>query len=146
MDYYNDFQNMVRSDDIARVIDRYREWRGRECLTEEQIRSRDDVKAVLDAIYAASPASYGALIRLAGVCSELSARQFALLVHVLRGGTFTQYATDEGVTPAAVGQRWKTAVRRCQELSEVKGRSNGTRRVLEKDEGEGVSQARRPVH
>ena len=120
MDWYNDFQRMVRSDNLEEVIDRYREWRGRECLTQEQIAARDDVRAVLDAIYASRPASHAALIRLAKICARLTPRQFDLLIHVLRDGTFSQYATGEGVTGAAVGQRWATMLKHCPELSDIK--------------------------
>lgn len=132
MDWYNDFQRMVRADNIEHVIDKYREWRGRDCTTPEQKRAREDVKAVLDAIYASSPSSHAALIRLADTCARLTTKQFALLIHILRGGTFSEYAIDEGVTGAAVGQRWKTAVKHSPVLSGIKGGSNGeSRRVLE---------------
>lgn len=120
MDWYNDFQNIVRSENIEDVIDKYGEWRGRECTTPEQKRAHDDVKAVLDAIYASSPSSHEALIRLADTCARLTAKQFRLLIHILRGGTFSEYANSEGVTGAAVGQRWKTIVGRAPMLSDVK--------------------------
>ena len=122
MDTYNDFQRMVRSDHIEDVIDRYREWRGRDCRTPEQIRAHDDVKAVLDAIYSSCPGSHEALIRLAKVCSMLTPNEFALLIHILRGGTFSQYASNVGVTGAAVGQRWSRVVGRLPILEGVKRR------------------------
>lgn len=121
-DYYNDHQNMVRSADIESVIDKFSEWRGRDCRTREQIRCHMDVAAVLDAIYAACPESYPALIRLASICASLTPRQYSLLVHVLRNGTFSEYAIGDGTTPAAVGQRWATMVRACPDLAEVKRR------------------------
>lgn len=112
MNYYNDFQRMVRSNHLEDVISKYREWRGRECLTPEQVRAHADVADVLDSIYRSSPASHVALIRLARICSRLSKQQFGLLIHILRGGTFTEYAIGEGVTGAAIGQRWSTVVSR----------------------------------
>lgn len=117
MDTYNDFQNMVRSNNIEDVIDRYREWRGRDLRTPEQIRSHNDVKSVLDAIYASCPSSHAALIRLAEICSKLSPKQFDLLIHILRNGTLTQYALSDGVSTSAVSQRWKTVVGKCPDLS-----------------------------
>lgn len=129
-DYFNDFERIVRSDDIDSVIDSHRLLGGRSCLTPEQERSRADVLSVLDVLYAAPDASRPALIRLASVVSSLEPGQLGLLVHVLRGGTFTDYALCEGVTKAAVGQRWKTIVGRCPLLAEVKGAGNGPRQIL----------------
>ena len=129
-DYFNDFERIVRSDDIDSVIDSHRLRGGRSCLTPEQERSRADVLSVLDVLYAAPDASRPALIRLASVVSSLDPGQLGLLVHVLRGGTFTDYALCEGVTKAAVGQRWKTIVGRCPLLAEVKGAGNGPRQIL----------------
>lgn len=129
-DYFNDFERIVRSDDIGSVVDNHRLREGRSCLTPEQERSRADVLSVLDVLYAAPDASRPALIRLASVVSSLEPGQLGLLVHVLRGGTFTDYALCEGVTKAAVGQRWKTIVGRCPLLAEVKGAGNGPRQIL----------------
>lgn len=129
-DYFNDFERIVRSDDIDSVIDNHRLRDGRSCLTPEQERSRADVLSVLDVLYSAPDASRPALIRLASVVSSLEPGQLGLLVHVLRGGTFTDYALCEGVTKAAVGQRWKTIVGRCPLLAEVKGAGNGPRQIL----------------
>lgn len=143
-DYFNDFVNVVRSDDIGSVIDRHALRPGRDCMTAEQTRSRDDVLAVLDVIYGSPSTSRPALIALAAIVATLDVRQLDLLVHVLRGGTFTDYAMYEGggVTKAAVGQRWKTIVRRCPALAYVKGDGYGAaRHVLDEDVREG---ARRP--
>lgn len=129
-DYFNDFERIVRSDDIDSVIDNHRLRDGRSCLTPEQERSRADVLSVLDVLYSAPDASRPALIRLASVVSPLEPGQLGLLVHVLRGGTFTDYALCEGVTKAAVGQRWKTIVGRCPLFAEVKGAGNGPRQIL----------------
>lgn len=129
-DYFNDFERVVRSDDIDSVIDNHRLRDGRSCLTPEQERIRADVLSVLDVLYSAPDASRPALIRLASIVSSLEPGQLGLLVHVLRGGTFTDYALCEGVTKAAVGQRWKTIVGRCPLLAEVKGAGNGSRQIL----------------
>ena len=129
-DYFNDFERIVRSDDIDSVIDNHRIRGGRSCLTPEQERSRADILSVLDVLYSAPDASRPALIRLASIVSSLEPGQLGLLVHVLRGGTFTDYALCEGVTKAAVGQRWKTIVGRCPLLAEVKGAGNGPRQIL----------------
>lgn len=129
-DYFNDFERVVRSDDIDSVIDNHRLREGRSCLTPEQERIRADVLSVLDVLYSAPDSSRPALIRLASIVSSLEPGQLGLLVHVLRGGTFTDYALCEGVTKAAVGQRWKTIVGRCPLLAEVKGAGNGPRQIL----------------
>ena len=121
MDYYNDFQRIVRSYDIESVIERYKEWHGRECLTPEQIRARTDVTAVLDAIYTSSPESHSALIRLAKICASLNPTQFNLLIHILRGGTLTEYAKREGVSCSAVSQRLATMFRRDPLLKSLRG-------------------------
>lgn len=138
-DYFNDFQTVVRSDDLDSVIDRHRKRPGRDCLTGEQLRCREDVLAVLDVIYDSPKASRKALIALASIVASLDAAQLDLLVHVLRGGTFTDYAIGEGVTKAAVGQRWKTIVRRCPALAYVKGDGHGAaRHVLDEGVREGA--------
>lgn len=130
-DYFNDFERIVRSDDLGSVIDRHRLREGRSGLTPEQARIRSDVLSILDILYAAPESSRPALIRLASIISSLDPSQLGLLVHVLRGGTFTDYALCEGVTKAAVGQRWKTIVGRCPLLAEVKGYGNGPRQILD---------------
>lgn len=129
-DYFNDFERVVRSDDIDSVIDNHRLRGGRSCLTPEQERVRADILSILDVLYSAPGSSRPALIRLASIVSSLEPDQLGLLVHVLRGGTFTEYALCEGVTKAAVGQRWKTIVGRCPLLAEVKGAGNGPRQIL----------------
>ena len=134
MDWFNDFQNIIRSDDIERVIDKHRLRRGRDVECEEIIRKRRDILGILDALYACDPASYPAAIRLANVFHAVTPDQMRLIIHTLRNGTFTEYALSEGVTKAAVGQRWKTAVKRSPLLAKVKRGSNGrSRRIL--DEG-----------
>lgn len=80
-----------------------------------------DVKAVLDAIYASSPGSHAALIRLASICAKLSPKQFDLLIHILRSGTLTQYANGEGVTSSAVCQRWSVVKSKCPDLADILG-------------------------
>ena len=128
MDWYNDFQRMVRSDRIEDVIDRHGIALPKHGHTKEE----ESVLSVLDAIYASDPSAYPALIRLATIFHAVTPDQMKLIVHVLRGGTFTQYAMTEGVTKAAVGQRWKTAVKRSPLLAKVKRGSNGQpRRILD---------------
>ena len=70
-DYFNDFERVVRSDDIDSVIDNHRLRDGRSCLTSEQERIRADVLSVLDVLYSAPDASRPALIRLASIVSSL---------------------------------------------------------------------------
>lgn len=132
MDWYNDFQNMVRSDDIARVIDRHRLRKGRDLESAASLRKKKDILGILDALYACDPESYPAAIRLANVFHAVTPDQMKLVIHTLRNGTFTDYAMEEGVTKAAVGQRWKTVVKRSPLLAKVKRGSHGkSRRVLE---------------
>ena len=125
MDWYNDFQNIVRSDEIERIIDRHRLRKGRNVESAEHLRRKKDVLGVLDALYACDPASYPAVIRLANVFHAVTPDQMRLIIHTLRNGTFTEYAKDEGVTKAAVGQRWKTVVKRSPLLAKVKRGSDG---------------------
>ena len=138
MDWYNDFQNMVRSDDIARVIDRHHLRKGRDLESAAFLRKKKDILGILDALYACDPESYPAAIRLANVFHAVTPDQMKLVIHTLRNGTFTDYAMEEGVTKAAVGQRWKTVVKRSPLLAKVKRGSNGKpRRILEGDMGRG---------
>lgn len=135
MDWYNDFQRMVRSDDIEGIIDRECLRRGRDIESRGQKRKRKDILGILDALYACDPASYPAAIKLASVFHAVTPDQMKLIIHTLRNGTFTEYAKCEGVTKAAVGQRWKTVVKRSPALAKVKRGSDGKpRRIL----GEGV--------
>lgn len=121
-DWYNDFQNMVRSDDIERIIDSQR----LSCHPARHTRQENDVLGVLDAIYSSDPSSYPALIRLATLFHAVTPEQMGLLVHVLRGGTFTEYANSVGVSKAAVGQRWKTMEKHSPELTKVKRGRHGS--------------------
>lgn len=139
-DWFNDFQNIVRSDDIVRVIDRHRLRKGRDTKADECIRQERDILGILDALYACAPESYPAAIRLANIFHAVTPDQMRLVIHTLRNGTFTEYAMSEGVTKAAVGQRWKTVVKRSPLLSKVKRSSQHgkSRRVLEDGVGRGA--------
>ena len=119
-DWYNDWQNMVRSDRIEDVIDRHRVRRGRDVSTDEQKRAKNDLQGILDAVYACAPSSYLHVVNLFATFANLTPDQLALAIHTLRGGTFTEYASCEGVSKAAIGQRWKTVVKRSPKLSKAK--------------------------
>lgn len=139
MDYFNDFQNVVRSDDIERVIDRFAVRRGRDVEYPDVRRDMDDVLGVIDAIKAARETSYPALIGLAGICASLTVEQFSLLAHVLCGWGLTEYARFRGVSREAVHRQWRRIVAKNPALADMTrrspacttntGRTSGTRRT-----------------
>lgn len=49
MDYYNDFQRIIRSDDIAKVIDRYLVRNGRDCADSRNNYCRAEAQAAFSA-------------------------------------------------------------------------------------------------
>lgn len=122
MDYFNDFQRVVRSDDIERVIDRFAVRRGRDVEVPELRRDMDDVLCVVDAIKAARETSYPALICLAGICASLTVEQFALFAHVLCGWGLTEYARSRGVSREAVHRQWRRIVAKNPSLAHMTAR------------------------
>lgn len=122
MDWYNDFQRMVRSDDISRVIDREAVRPGRDVESPAVRRDMDDVLVVVDAIKSARETSYPALINLACICSSLTVEQFALFAHVLCGWGLTEYANSRGVSREAVHRQWKRIVAKNPSLAYMTAR------------------------
>lgn len=139
MDYYNDFQRIVRSDDIGRVIDRFAVKRGRDVEDPSLRRDMDDVLCVVDAIKAARETSYPALINLACICASLTVEQFSLFAHVLCGWGLTEYANSRGVSREAVHRQWRRIVAKNPSLADMArrrtacttttGKASGTRRT-----------------
>lgn len=139
MDVYNDFQRIVRSDDISGVIDREALRPGRDVEKPSLRRDMDDVLGVVDAIKAARESSYPALISLASICASLTVEQFALFAHVLCGWGLTEYANTRGVSREAVHRQWKRIVAKNPSLANMTrrrtpcttdtGRTSGARRT-----------------
>ena len=135
MDYYNDFQRMVRSDNIEQVIDRYRVRKGRDCTDSDTKRSLNEVRDVLDSLKACRRITYPALIKLFKYCASFTTLQLALFLHVLQGLPLISFANSEGITEQAAHQMW---VRMCAKnpdlanLRKKRRKPNGTQRVLEK--------------
>lgn len=122
MDWFNDFQRIVRGDDIEGIIDREAVRPGRDCATEEQRRMRRGVLGVVDAIKSAGAESYPGLIALAAICASLTVEQFALFAFLLSGGGFTEYANYRGVSRTAVHRQWSRIVAKNPSLRDMAGR------------------------
>lgn len=140
MDYFNDFQRVVRSDDISAVIDRYRLKQGRDCTDTETRRAMRDVLSVIDAMKLCRRDSYPHIIKLARFCASFTPTQCALFFHVIGGGTLSEYAISEGVSEQAAHQMWCRIVRKNPELDGIHKRRhvNGTRQPLENRLGAGA--------
>lgn len=121
-DWFNDFQRIVRSDDIEGIIDREALRPGRDVDTPEIKRQKLDVLGVVDAIKASDSGSYPALIRLAAICASLTEEQFALFTWILGGGGLTKYAMDRGVSRAAVHRQWGRIVAKNPSLKDMTSR------------------------
>lgn len=106
MDYYNDFQRMVRSDNIEQVIDRYRVRKGRDCTDSDTKRSLNEVRDVLDSLKACSRITYPALLKLFKYCASFTTLQLALFLHILQGLPLISFANSEGISEQAAHQMW----------------------------------------
>ena len=139
MDCYNDFQNMVRSDNIANVIDRFRLQFGKECVTIETKRAMRDLLSVVDVLKNCKKESYPWIIKFSKILATFSPTQCGLFLHIIGGGALIEYAIAEGVSEQAVQQMWSRIVHKNPELKELTKRrsKNGTQRVLEGDVGQG---------
>ena len=138
MDYYNDFQRMVRSDDITKVIDRHHVRNGIDCADNKHNQSISELADVLSAMRAVGRKAYPALSRLCKICTSLTVQQLALFLHVIAGGPLISYAMAEGITEQAAHQMWCRIVRKNPDLANIhkRRRRNEPQRLLEKRVGE----------
>lgn len=137
MDYYNDFQRMVRSDDIAKVIDRHRVRIGKDCADMRHNQSISELAEVLSAMRAVGRKAYPALSKLCKLCASLTVHQLSLFLHVTAGGPLISFAMAEGITEQAAHQMWCRIVRKNPDLANIRKRRrrNEPQRLLEKRVG-----------
>lgn len=137
MDVYNDFQKMVRSDDIAKVIDRHRVRIGKDCADNRNNQSISEFAEVLSAMRAVGRKAYPALSKLCKLGASLTVHQLALFLHVTAGGPLISYAMAEGITEQAAHQMWCRIVRKNPDLANIRKRRhrNEPQRLLEKRVG-----------
>lgn len=104
MNYYNDFQRMVRSDDIEKVIANHRVRNGKDCADNKHNQSISELADVLAAMRAVGRKAYPALSRLCKICASLTVHQLALFLHITAGGPLISSAMAEGITEQAENQ------------------------------------------
>lgn len=119
MNYYNDFQNVVRSDDLTELIDKYHLRAGRDCTDDETKRAMDDVRNVIDALKLCRPSAHEAVINLAKVLASCSPTQFRLFIHIIGGGALIEYAIREGISEQAAHQMWWRLVNKNPSIKDV---------------------------
>jgi hypothetical protein len=138
MDVYNDFQRMVRSDDITKVIDRHRVRIGKDCADMKHNQSISELEGVFSAMRAVGRKAYPALSRLCKICTSLTVHQLALFLHISAGGPLISFAMDEGITEQAAHQMWMRIVRKNPDLATIRKRrrKNESQRLLERSVGE----------
>lgn len=139
MNYYNDFQRMVRSDNIEQVIDRYHVRNGKDCTDSGTQRSFNEVRDVLDSLKACRRITYPALIKLFKYCASFTTLQLALFLHILQGLPLISFAISEGISEQAAHQMWVRMVAKNPDLANLRKKRrkpNGTQRVLEKRVGD----------
>ena len=139
MDVYNDFQNMVRSDNLSEVIDRHHLRKGRECIDYDTKIAMNEVGNVLDEMKKCKRSTYPALIKLCRYCSLFTVEQMALFLHIISGRPLIEYALCEGTSEQAAQQMWERMVAKNPDLANIrkKRHHNGTQRILDR----GVAQS-----
>ena len=140
MDYYNDFQRMVRSDNIEQVIDRYQVRKGKDCTDSDTKRSLNEVRDVIDSLKACRRITYPALIKLFKYCASFTTLQLALFLHILQGLPLISFATGEGISERAAHQMWVRMVAKNPDLANLRKKRRKThvaQRLLEKRVGDG---------
>lgn len=120
MDYYNDFQNMVRSDDIEQVIDRYHAKKGRDCTDSATKSGMNEVGNVIDELKKCRRTTYPALIKLCRYCASFTTLQLALFLHIIQGLPLISFATSEGITEQAAHQMWCRMVAKNPDLASIR--------------------------
>lgn len=138
MDVYNDFQRIVRSDNIADVIDRQHIRIGRDCTDSDTKQSLNEMCDVLDAMKKCRRKTYPALIKLCKYCASFTAVQLSLFLHIISGNPLISFANGEGITEQAAQQMWERIVAKNPDLANIRKRRrrNEPQRLLEKRVGE----------
>ena len=134
MELYNDFQNMVRSDNLAYVIDRFHLRKGRDCTDFDTKSAMNEVGNVLDEMKKCKRSTYPALIKLCRYCSLFTAVQMALFLHIIQGLPLISFALSEGITEQAAQQMWERMVAKNPDLANIRKKrrhQNEPRRILE---------------
>jgi hypothetical protein len=122
MDVYNDFQRIVRSDNIADVIDRQHIRIGRDCTDNDTKQSLNEMRDVLDSMKKCRRKTYPALIKLCKYCASFSISQLSLFLHILSGSPLISFAMAEGITEQAAHQMWCRMVARNPDLANIRQR------------------------
>jgi hypothetical protein len=122
VNYYNDFQRIVRSDDITKVIDRHRVRIGKDCADNKHNQSISELAGILSAMRAVGRKAYPALSRLCKICASLTVHQLALFLHITAGGPLISFAMAEGITEQAAHQMWCRIVRKNPDLANIRKR------------------------
>ena len=137
MNYYNDFQRMVRSDDITKVIDRHHVRNGKDCADNKHNQSISELVDVLGAMRTVGRKAYPALSCLCKLCASLTVHQLALFLHVTAGGPLISFAMAEGITEQAAHQMWMRIVRKNPDLANIRKRrrKDEPQRLLEERVG-----------
>lgn len=137
MDVYNDFQRIVRSDNIADVIDRQHIRIGRDCTDNDTKQSLDEMRDVLDAMKKCRRKTYPALIKLSKYCASFTVVQLSLFLHIISGNPLISFANGEGITEQAAQQMWERIVAKNPDLANIRKRRrrNEPQRLLEKRVG-----------
>ena len=139
MDCYNDFQCLVRSDNIEQVIDRYRVKKGRDCTDSATKRDMNEVGNVIDELKKCRRTTYPALIKLFKYCASFTTLQLALFLHIIQGLPLIKFATSEGISEQAAHQMWVRMVAKNPDLANLRKKrrkTHVTQRVLEKRVGD----------
>lgn len=137
MDVYNDFQRMVRSDNIADVIDRHHIRIGKDCTDNDTKQSLNEMRDVLDSMKRCRRKTYPALIKLCRYCASLTVVQLALFLHIISGNPLITFANGEGITEQAAQQMWERIIAKNPDLATIRKRrrKNEPQRLLEKRVG-----------
>jgi hypothetical protein len=122
MDVFNDFQRIVRSDNIADVIDRHHIRIGKDCTDNDTKQSLNEMRDVLDAMKKCRRKTYPALIKLCKYCASFSISQLSLFLHILSGSPLISFAMAEGITEQAAHQMWCRMVARNPDLANIRKR------------------------
>lgn len=144
MECFNDFQNIVRSDNLTEVIEKYHIRKGRECIDDETRKAMRDVLSILDSLKTCGKASIPWILKFAKIISTFSPSQFSLFIHIIGGGQLIQYAISEGISEQAAHQMWWRLVRKNPELKDIYRRRfchDNTRQSMEGHLGSGSQKA-----
>lgn len=122
MDVYNDFQRIVRSDNIADVIDRQHIRIGRDCTDNDTKQSLNEMRDVLDSMKKCRRKTYPALIKLCKYCASFTVVQLSLFLHIISGNPLISFANGEGITEQAAQQMWERIVAKNPDLANIRQR------------------------